>query len=86
MRQILGNIVIADAGRKCRPAWQQMKGVSLLKQSESGRYSNKRALEQVWKAKQASGSNINRYHLLSIHCLLGAVPITFFSPSLLRYI
>ena len=66
MGQILGNIVIADAGRKYRPAWQQMKGVSLLKQSESGRYSNKRALEQVWKAKQASGSNINRYHLASL--------------------
>lgn len=80
MGQILGDTVIADAGRKSRPGWQQIKGISLLKQSESGRYSNKRALEQVWKSKQASGSN--RYNLLSSHCLLDTVPITPVFPLL----
>ena len=76
MGQILGDIVIADAGRKSRPGWQQIKRISLLKQSKSGRYSNKRALEQVWKSKQASGSN--RYHLLSSHYLLDTASNSIF--------
>lgn len=85
MGQILGDTVIADAGRKSRPGWQQIKRNQSIKAvRESGRYSNKRALEQVWKSKQASGSN--RYNLLSSHCLLDTVPITPVFYSLLRNI